>query len=216
VVGIVVGLIVIIWTTQWLRAKARTEAIQKVAEAQGYVFTPRADDFGVTAADLDLFKKGRSHKLKNMMSGKGPLSGAHAFDYEYTTGYGRSTRRWRQTVVAFELDHDRLPSFALQPRTFWKKVGKFFGGRSIALEAFPEFSKVYLLTGEQEHVIRRLFEGNVAQQFEREEPCCVEGNGRWLITYRTNRRVEPAEIPEHIQQTQRMRTLFQEPSRRLG
>jgi hypothetical protein len=215
VVGVVVTFGLTIVLVKQARERARTEALRQVAESLGFVFTPRPDDMAVMSGGLDLFHKGREHVVRNLMSGVGPAAGTHVFDEQYKTGHGKRRKTWKQTVVAFELDHGRLPRFALQPKGFWKKVGAWLGRRSIVLEAFPDFSQTYVLNGESEPAIRQLFEGALAQQLERDDPLCLEGNGRWLIAYRSDRRVEPAQLSAQLARAQALHALVRDAGRRL-
>ena len=58
------------------------------------------------------------------------------FDYRYTTGSGKNSHTYRQTVVFFRSPEVDLPQFELKPQSFLHGIGKLFGYQDIDF-AFP-------------------------------------------------------------------------------
>jgi len=83
------------------------------------------------------------------------------FDYLYITGSGRSTVRHFQTVVYLEPANLALPYFSLRPEGWMTKVLSAFGYQDIDFGQRPEFSRQYILRGQDEPAIRQTFNESV-------------------------------------------------------
>src|SRR5262249_4673544 len=125
--------------------------------------------------EFALFSTGHGKKISNVMRGRSSSIELAIFDYRYVTGTGRSSRAWTQTVISFQSDATALPQFTLGPRSFWSKVGSWFGRPEIEFEDQPKFSEQYLLRGSDTEAIRKLFTGVVREHFEQNPGYNVEG-----------------------------------------
>ena len=103
---------------------------------------------------------------------------------------GRSRHDYRQTVAAFKF-LAALPQFDLRPENFLHRIGSAFGYQDIDFDSNPEFSKRYLLRGDEEQV-RRLFTPSLLMFFEQlEKGWSVETSGPWLMAYRLGKQLKP-------------------------
>lgn len=100
--------------------------------------------------------------------------------------------------MVLELQNATLPEFQLRPENVFYKVMSALGYQDIDLENRPEFSKAYLLRGTDEAEIRRVFNPEIAQHFERYPGWCVEAGGRWVVVYRAGKRVKPDDLRDFI------------------
>ncbi len=155
-----------------------------------------------------LFSQGHSKKITNVLMGKAGTLDVAVFDYAYTTGGGQHSRHWRQTVILFESDDMRLPEFTLRPENVFHKIGGVFGYKDIDFDSHPEFSKRYLLRGENEEAVRATFGDEARSFYESDLKLSTEAAGPQLIHYRSGQRVSPDEISEFIKQGVRVLTLF--------
>ena len=143
-----------IYASHWSRRK-RAEALEQAAQALNWSY--QAQPGGIAAVlpgvgSLELFERGhaRTRSVENLLCERKPDRPARLFDYQYVTGSGDSSRTWRQTVAAFDLDGiARLPAFTLVPETFWDWVADRFGYHDIDFDSHPEFSRRYKLRGGQ-------------------------------------------------------------------
>jgi hypothetical protein len=95
---IVVITVVVIVT--WRKERERTEALRRVAMMAGLAFEPKADIDAVRSlGDVQLFSRGHSRRVANLMTGRLDGQQLAVFDYWYTTGSGKSQRSSAQTVV---------------------------------------------------------------------------------------------------------------------
>jgi carbonic anhydrase len=173
----------------------RSEAVRQVAERLGWGF--RVDVPFETIPNLDrfeLFRQGHSRKLRNLMTSPPGSARAVVFEYAYTTGGGKSQATHRQTVFYATGDELTLPSFSVRPEHFFHRVAGVLGYQDIDLDDKPEFSRLFLLRGEDEVAVRDTFSGIVAEFFERHPRVCAAGMGRELLFWRPGRLAKPYEL----------------------
>jgi hypothetical protein len=68
-------------------------------------------------------KQRHSRSISNVFSGMFNDIPVMVMDYKYTTGGGKSSHTWQQTVLTFESDKLLLPSFFLRPENLFDKIG---------------------------------------------------------------------------------------------
>ena len=173
--------------------KARTAALRKVADDLDMEFSEK-DEWGMRALlmDFELFQKGHRKRIRNLMSkSKGLLDEQHSiFDYQYTISTGKSSRTFYQTVFFLQSKNLGLPEMLIYPENFFHKIGSFFGMQDIDFLEWPEFSKKFLLQGE-EHRIRQIMNEKITKFFLVEKHWCLESLGYYMILYRRNAMVTP-------------------------
>ena len=212
VAAIIVGVLSLIGTIVLIALKVekkRSEALQAAAERMKFTFSRKGDpDLLDRLKPFHLFSQGHSKKLANVLMGKAGALDVAVFDYAYTTGGGKHSQHWRQTVIFFERDDMSLPKFTLRPENIFHKIGQVFGYKDIDFDSHPEFSKRYLLRGEDEEAVRATFGEEARSFYESDLKLSTEAAGPQLIHYRSGKRVSPDEISEFIKQGVRVLTLF--------
>ena len=188
----------------YLRAKKRTEAMRAIAESLEMEFVADKCDPNTLGLDgIDLFKKGRSRKVLNLIKGTFEDTNAFIFDYHYVTGGGKNSSHHSQTVIAYEIcskDGFQLPQFTCKPERFFHKFADMFGFEDIDFEQYPEFSKAYRLKGENEDSVRKIFNETVIRQLEAEieQRWNVDGSGELLVIHKYNRIIKPEDCPQFL------------------
>ena len=192
--GVATAIVVaIVWA--YRVEKKRTEDLQGLANELGLPFFPTGDDSLVTAlSGLHLFSQGRSKKIKNMIHGDTDEVDLGIFDYQYTTGSGKNSHTYKQTVVCFRSPQLSLPHFEMRPQSFFHSIGKAFGYQDIDFDTHPVFSKSFVLRGDDEDAVRTLFTPEVLSFFEAKTGMSVEAQGEFLLFYRGSQRTKPPEI----------------------
>ena len=199
----------IAWVIQSVQRARRGEALQEAASGMKFTFQPKADPRLVGRLEhFHLFSQGRRQKITNVLQGRAGDIDVSVFDYRYVTGGGQNSRSWNQTVILFESDEMRLPNFTLRPENLFHKIGQVFGYQDIDFDSHPEFSKRYLLRGENESDARHTFSTDVLSFYESDQKLSTEAAGRQLIHYRAAKRIPPDEIAQFIKQGVRVLTLF--------
>ena len=202
----IIAIAVIIYYV-YQNVKQRREALQEIATTLGFSFEPKADMNTIGAADvLHLFNQGHNKRLRNVMQRFSDGVQMSIYDYQYTTGGGQNSHTHVQTVFQFQSERLKLPGFTLGPENVFHKIGKAFGYQDINFEAFPEFSSKYLLRGQDEEAIRKVFNQELIAQFEKGYKLSVETSGNVLIFYRSGKKVKPENLSETLE---KMRQIFQ-------
>jgi hypothetical protein len=209
---IVVGIIALIVIAAFIvvaAEKRRCEGLRRLAGELGLKFEEKLIGLpGVKLGRLNLFNIGHAHRARNALSGQYCGVDLTIFDYQYTSGSGKSQHTDRQTVAAFYLPDAYLPLFALRPEHVFHKIGSAFCFQDIDFDHFPTFSSSYLLRGEDERAVRELFNDNVLMFFESRPGLCVEGADDWLIVYRARRRVSPEHLSTFLDEAFEVRGVF--------
>lgn len=198
----VVGAMIAIGAIAGLYAeKKRREAVQAVADDLGLAFYRDGDSRLVDQlADLQLFSKGRSRRIANMIQGETEEVVMGIFDYRYTTGSGKKSHTYRQSVVFFRAMDLSLPHFEMRPQGFFHGIGKIFGYQDIDFESHPRFSKTFVLRGTNDELVRATFDGKLLSALEQKPGICLEGRGTDLIFYRHGKRAKPHQLRELMQE----------------
>jgi hypothetical protein len=197
---VILAVIGIIGFVGWQMEKKRTQDLSTLSATLGMSFVAKSmagNPLSLSAPALAFFKTGygqrsRNHLQKTLID----QTQVHVFDYQYTTGSGKSRTVHQITVFAALHEDWRLPAFRLHPEIpIFHNIAKVFGMQDINFPTHPEFSRIYLLRGEQEDPIRRLFERGLLSFFERHPQWCVEAAGSLVILWRQDRRISPREVP---------------------
>jgi hypothetical protein len=194
-------LLIAVYGTTWYLGKRRAQALQAMAAALSFTFTARGDDMLIgELSEFHLFSQGYRRRISNVLQGKFNLMPVTVMDYKYTTGGGKSSHTWVQTVLVFDSDKLQLPRFLLRPENLFDKIGSAFGYKDINFDNAPVFSKKYLLRGENEAAIRNTFNAGILQYYEQHPGLSTEADGKKLIYSRTSKVVPPDKIQAFLQE----------------
>ena len=85
----------------------------------------------------------------------------------------------------------------MKPEHFFHRVGEFLGAKGdIDFEEFPEFSKQYLLKGNDELGVRSTFSNDMLHFFTVEKKWSLEGLHNTILFYRKGKRQSPEIIQD--------------------
>src|ERR1041385_2530021 len=172
---VIVVLVVVLLIYNNKKEKERTKALELTAAQLGWSFSATAPMNMIAGLErFQLFNQGHSKKIKNFMYGQASGVKAAVFDYIYTVGGGKNSHTYFQSVVYLEPANLNLPSFSLRPENFIHKMLGAFGYQDIDFGQRPEFSKKYLLRGQDEQGIRQAFNDQLLSFFETYEGTCVD------------------------------------------
>jgi hypothetical protein len=209
--GVMLLIVAAIIYVGYLREKRRTEALQGLAEELGFDFIPKDPELLAALGSFHLFTQGHGKAIKNVLRGEANGLETEVFDYDYTTGGGKSSTTWRQTVICFRLDGPELPAFSLRPENVLHRIGAWFGYQDINFEDFPVFSKSYLLQGPSETAIRDLFTERLLTYYEGRPGLNTEGGGNRLLFYRHGKRVDPEKFRAFLEEGFEVLAAFRPP-----
>lgn len=197
---VIIGIIVAIYLYNSKKEKERTLAMQYVAQQMRWAFAPVAQLSMIPHTGyFNLFNQGHSKSIKNMVYGEINGVKAAVFDYRYTVGHGKHSHTYSQSVLYFETPRLQLPMFTLSPENFMHRVISALGYQDIDFGNRPEFSKRYLLRGQDEQGIRSTFADRLLTFYEANPGLHTEGGGSQLFVYRLSQRVPPMQISQYLQ-----------------
>jgi hypothetical protein len=190
----------------YLGEKKRNAAMQIVAQTMGFSYEEACDgdSLALLGGDLPVFQRGHSKKAKRVMRGKLADRDVTLCDYTYTTGGGKSSHTHRQTLLLFTDGARGMPDFALSPENVFHRLAEIFGYQDIDFDQYPEFSKRYLLRGEDEAGIRRVFTSEALAFLGGTTGWCVQTRGGRLAIFREGKYIEPGEVPSHAAEALRI------------
>lgn len=205
----VVGLVYNVWAN-----KKRREALQQTALETGFNFMAEDKVYSSELQNMgsfELFSKGHSRKAYNFLRGQRRDAQVTVFDYKYTTGGGKNSHTYNQTAVLFNLEQAELTPFNLRPRGLFDKVAAKFGQTEIDFSIAAEFTKKYLVKGNDESAIRQMFNPSVIAFFEKQIGLTVEANEKQLLVYRQSKRVKPEEMKAFVENATQLLALVRKP-----
>jgi hypothetical protein len=193
--GIVVA--VAIWLMHRYEKK-RTESMSNIAEELGLTFFPEGHPDLVSKLQLlPIFNKGRDRKMRNLMTAETEETQLAIFDYQYTTGGGKNQHTHKSTIASMIKDDLRLPHFSVRPEGFFDRVGAVVGFQDINFDDHPDFSRAYVLKGENEAAIRSFFTKDMLDLFASKKDVMVEAGGN-VICFRRKGRQSPEQIADFM------------------
>ncbi|MEO0538666.1 MAG: hypothetical protein AAF215_33005 [Cyanobacteria bacterium P01_A01_bin.123] len=208
------------------RSRQRTKAIKAIADQLGFSVIGNDNlkippwawhllgnnnlKIPALAWHLDLFSKGRSRRVQNLIQGQQRNVQVSIFDYAYRVGSGKRANAHRQTVVLLNDPDIILPRFVLMPETIFHRLGGLFGYADIDFNDYPEFSRRYLLRGEEETEIRRLFNDRVIPFYQNRPGVNTEGSGNFMVYYYFHRLCPPQEWRAFLQEAMDAYALFKD------
>ena len=181
------------------KEKKRTQQLQATAAQLGWNFAASAPLNMISGLErFALFNEGQGRQIKSFMCGEASGIKAAVFDYFYVTGAGKHRQIHAQSVVYLEPPYLRVPYFALRPENFLSKIFTAFGYQDIDFGQRPEFSRQYILRGQDEQAIRQTFNDRLLSFYETYPGTCTDGGGNQLFVYRDGYRFQPQEIQSYV------------------
>ena len=198
-VGAIVALGILLYFYNRKKERERTEQLRAVAAQVAWNFADQAPLNMIAGLErFTLFSQGHYREIKNFMYGEANGVKAAVFDYTFVTGSGKNRQTHCQSVTYLEPRNLRVPYFSLRPEGFMTKIFQAFGYQDIDFGQRPEFSKQYLLRGQDEPAIRQTFNDGLLSFFESYHGTCVDGGGNQLFVFRAGYRFQPEEIQSQL------------------
>lgn len=173
----------------------RREQVQTIGRSVGYEFLAVPDvEFENSLSRFAICTIGHSRKIWNLLLGTSGDADVILFDYQFVMGSGKNQSYSTQTVLWLRSPELHLPRFLLKPEQFMDVVHGWVGGKDFDFPSHPEFSRRFLLVGDDEATVRAAFTEPVLQFFEQMSGAWIEGNSDTLLFCRRRHRVAPEQI----------------------
>jgi len=170
-----------------IREKKRREAWAEIALPLGFTYSRDLSQLrSAETARFKLFSSGRSHRVQSVIRGENGGINIVLADYSYVTGSGKNATTHHQTVCLLQADTLALPHFYLRPEMkFFSFLQTLFSGKDINFDDDPEFSNMFILQGEDEDAIRKLFTPGVRRTLAMPDNkrLNIEGRGKALLIH---------------------------------
>jgi len=195
---IIIGVVIALSTAY---ENKRTKQLTEIAQSLAMNFTAKDEnkEFFHYLKGFRLMKMGSSRTVYNIFDGASEHFNMKMFDYQYNVGGGKSSSTYNQTVMLIEFNQLELPTFKMKPENFFHRVSNAFGMQDIDFEDYPEFSKQYLLQGQNEAAIRQVFNAELLLFFTVHKGLCLETDNNKLLIYRHGKRISPEEIRSFLE-----------------
>ena len=186
----------------------RRRFLQQLALASGFSFDEKAESLPQELlSSLPVFNTGHSQEAFNLLSCDCGGSRLLVFDYTYVTGHGKHKTGHEQTIVVVQGSR-LLARFSLSPEGLGDKFLQLFGYQDIDFPENPEFSRMYLVRGEDELAVRQLFSMEAMMQLQSSPGWTLEGGGQWLALYKTGKLQYMENVEDYIAQARVIASAF--------
>jgi hypothetical protein len=190
-VSIVIAIILLIITGMSLSKKEKKFAVTKQQFLAKYSFNEKGTIY------RELHKHGFSlldrasedYEISNVVSKIKSDEEIYIFDFVYTSKYSDKSNASAPSVIRavfILLRQKTLFDFEVLPEGLWEKTKQLFGAKDINFEKYPEFSKKYVLRGEDSDLVRNRFPNALIKELESKKGICVEGREGCILTYNEN------------------------------
>jgi len=182
--------------------KKRTEAWKEAAGRPGMQFLGEGNTVLARFGRLQLFQTGRRQRVWNAIAVDSGEIRIVVADFRFITGSGKHAHTHQQTICALESDRFDVPHCRLRPEARWMDaLGSLFGGQDIDFAEDPQFSAAFVLQGEDEPAIRRVFHAQVREWFAERagRGFIFEAQGNQLV-FHLGKRIPPEQAPELMDQ----------------
>jgi hypothetical protein len=188
------------------RARKRKLAFEQFCLRNGFSVVDNASHPLLTIAEknlesdvqFELFSKGRDRRFTMLAESHAVDSLTYLGEYLYNSGSGKNRTTYRHSIVAFVNQRKSLPYFSIRPESFIHRILESFGYQDIDLPYAPDFSKNFLLRGNDESAIRSVFTPGLVQAFERSKGICAEGNGQVFLVYSESKRIPIEKLDQFL------------------
>lgn len=187
-------------------AKQHSDAMQVIARKLDLKFNPDGNEkLHQSLQRFHLATLGHYSTMTNLLYGQRDGTDIAIFEYEYPRGKNNIIR---QTVIWMQRPGTRLTEFSLRPESVWNQLGGWSGHGDINFDSRPNFSRDYLLRGDDEEAIRELFTDDALSFYERHPELTTEGEGNKLLFYREGVVVQPENLRTFLDEALTLRALL--------
>ena len=143
------------------QAKKRASDLLSLSQEKGYSYQSNdknSEKLYMEYSFFRLFTVGRGRTASNIISFQDGDLNVTVFDYTYTTGSGKSKSTHMSTNIVIHQNSRNYPHFFIRREVaIFDFFGKVFGGQDINFDEDEEFSKAFVLQGQDEEQTRKCF-----------------------------------------------------------
>jgi MFS superfamily sulfate permease-like transporter len=181
-----------------IKLNARQIELRKFAIENEFTFYPQKARNALKYKDFPIQSGAKLQYEENILSKYTDVAKYEVSDIKLSEV---SVQSMDEVVITALLitEHDiHIPDFALEPEGLWSKFSELSGGHDIDYKAYPKFSAMYYLRGENESAVQSFFTEPMIRFFEAHEEMHVECHKSKLLVY-LKRDVLSAEEILHVE-----------------
>jgi hypothetical protein len=188
----------------------RTRQIQAALGSLGFTLQEERNELYLRYVGLfKIGQRGHSRQISNRFESALHADGiTQLMDYSFEEGSGKGRSIFRHTLAVIADKRMELPAFVLAPQKFFSRIAQKFGAHDIDFDAFPKFSGMFKLQGDDEAAVRALFTPAIIEELERHPDITLEGRAGNLLMFRAGKRVKPENFPRFHEEAQQLALLF--------
>ena len=217
---VIIVFLVICIGTGMVREKKRRKELEEIGKTLGltYSYNPTVDIFTI-CSDFKIFQTNYWREVKNTLKGTINEVAYTFFDYSYHTQVTSGSGSPITLIVGLaEFKNITLPQLSLSAECFLHRWEEKLGRqKDIDFADYPEFSKNYLLKGEDPDKIKGLFKHKLIRFFEtHDESISMEAIGNKLVLFVDRELTSTKKTQEFIKSTLEIINLLQDQKSILG
>ncbi|MFC1746426.1 hypothetical protein ACFL35_20705 [Candidatus Riflebacteria bacterium] len=207
---IIGGIIVSIFGLVFWYEKKRREEWQSVAKGLGFTYLQNDNSIQQTHNCFKIFNQGHGRQATNVIRGGKDGIAFVIADYRYTTGGRKNSSTHYQTICIVENTNFNIPHFFLRREIkIFDFLGKMFGGQDINFDEDTNFSNAFVLQGESEGMVRKLFTKEIRRAFMEFEGSNlqVEARGNMILIHEGTS-IKPMEVKNLMAKAFKIMNIF--------
>ena len=196
-----------------VKLSQRQKRLRNLATEKDYQFTPKVDWNTTDLKKFHFFEIRPIEHKYNSVKGVFDSYGAswEVADITFNEGQAFTAETFNMTMMVLNLNK-KIPVFALEKEgvlgNIFDKVVAFTGYKDINFEMYPEFSKKFLLMGNNESEIRFFFTEEVINFLENHQIYHIESNGEALFIFNKIKLARTDETIEFIAYAKELASLL--------
>ena len=196
-----------------VKLSQRQKRLRNLATEKDYQFTPQVDWNTTDLKKFHFFEIRPIEHKYNSVKGVFDSYGAswEVADITFNEGQAFTAETFNMTMMVLNLNK-KIPVFAMEKEgvlgNIFDKVVAFTGYKDINFEMYPEFSKKFLLMGNNESEIRFFFTEEVINFLENHQIYHIESNGEALFIFNKIKLARTDETIEFIAYAKELASLL--------
>ena len=196
-----------------VKLSQRQKRLRNLATEKDYQFTPKVDWNTTDLKKFHFFEIRPIEHKYNSVKGVFDSYGAswEVADITFNEGQAFTAETFNMTMMVLNLNK-KIPVFAMEKEgvlgNIFDKVVAFTGYKDINFEMYPEFSKKFLLMGNNESEIRFFFTEEVINFLENHQIYHIESNGEALFIFNKIKLARTDETIEFIAYAKELASLL--------
>jgi len=206
-IAVVIALAAAAIVTQ--RERRYGASLREAARALGLDYQPKGPPLGDIAFMNHVATRWRRRAVRHSIRGTYDGNELWFFEYGEIRSTGRSHHVHPVSVAAFPIERaNAVPGFHLRPEHLADRILHRLGRAEIDFAHRPEFSRAYVVRGDSEDAIRRLFTDELVGVLLQDRRWMLDVENGWLVARRGRRRVRPGDFGVFLREAARLRGLI--------